>query len=53
MPEERPEFLPEGIHENPEALRIIAERLRIKGAVTLRDLDLRLRHPRERRTNES
>jgi hypothetical protein len=52
MPEERPELRFEHIHENREALRIIAERLRIKGSVTLREIQLRLGHRHDTRTNE-
>jgi DNA-binding ferritin-like protein len=52
MPEKHLERLPDQPEQDRDTLDIIAERLRTKGSVTLRDIDNRLSQQREKKPNE-
>jgi hypothetical protein len=50
MPDKHLQPLPGQLDDNPEALRIIAERLKTKGSVTLHDIEVGLKQEREKKT---
>jgi hypothetical protein len=49
MPDKHLQNLPGQLDEDPDALRIIAQRLKIKGSVTLHDIEVALKQERERK----
>jgi len=48
-PDEHLQNLPGHVDDYPDALRIIAERLKTKGAVTLHDIEVGLKQEREKK----